>query len=212
MPFREIVEPGDIKEFDLGRPWMFGAPKAVRTAAGERPPRFEVERFEQEGFVEAVSVRVHGRREQGAKGVLSVFGFESRAGAEGEMAVERKWELEVNLSQGGAGNARLVGQRFLVPGVVGPLESQCDPTGSPKDAAFASGLLKRYSSKGTVSSRSGSPVPELRRRIPALRRSWASCLRAARTPSPWKPCARPPGRPTTQASDAVGRGLKCVSA
>jgi hypothetical protein len=45
----------------------------------------EVERFEREGFVEVAGIRIHGRQETAAKGLISAF--ESLSGTEADTAV-----------------------------------------------------------------------------------------------------------------------------
>jgi hypothetical protein len=89
-----LLKPGEVREIAPGKAQVFGSAPAVRNAAGERPVKSEVERYEAEGFVEAAIVRLHDRTERAAEGLSSVFEFESVAGAKAEMHAELKEVLD----------------------------------------------------------------------------------------------------------------------
>jgi|GEM_PF-3925618 len=89
-----LLKPGDVAGIAPGMAQVFRTASAVRNAAGERPAKSEIERYEAEGFVEAAIVRLHDPAEGAAKGLSSVFEFETVAGAKAEMQVELKEELD----------------------------------------------------------------------------------------------------------------------
>jgi hypothetical protein len=121
IPF--LLKSGEMGGFEPGKAQVFRTVSAVRSAAGERPSKPQVRRYEAEGFVEAAIVRIHGQAEPAARGISSVFGFETPTGAEAEMRAELKEEFDLEAPQPGGINV-LTPRRFEIPGV-------------PKSVAFA---------------------------------------------------------------------------
>lgn len=114
---RALAKSGEVRGFTPGKAEVFGAPSAVRDAAGERPAEPEVRRLEAEGFVGAAIVRLYGRAERAAKGVSSVVEFETTAGASAEMKAELKKELDPRASREEGVLRYFAVRRFKVPGV-----------------------------------------------------------------------------------------------
>lgn len=85
-----LLKPGQVRRIVPRKAEVFRTVSAVRDAAGERPARPEVGRYEEEGFVEAAIVRLHDRTEPAAEGISSVFEFDTAAGARAEMEAELK--------------------------------------------------------------------------------------------------------------------------
>jgi hypothetical protein len=89
-----LVKPGEMQKFEPGKIQIFRQLSAVRDAAGNRPSEPELRRYEEEGYVEAAVVRLHDGAEPAAKGISSVFEFETVGGAKAEMRSELKEELD----------------------------------------------------------------------------------------------------------------------
>src|ERR1700733_12068604 len=64
-----LLKPGEGRGIAPRKAQVFRTVSAVRNAAGERPTRPEIGRYEEEGFVEAAIVRLHDRTEPAAKGI-----------------------------------------------------------------------------------------------------------------------------------------------
>ena len=89
-----LLKPGDMSGFTPGKPRVFRTVAAVETASGEKPTESEIKRYEAEGFVEAATVRIHSNAEPVARGISSVFEFESPMDARAEMKAELKEEVD----------------------------------------------------------------------------------------------------------------------
>lgn len=114
-----LVKSGEVRGFDLGRPQVFRTVSAVRDAAGGRPTRSEIRRYETEGFIEAAIVRLHDRAERAAKGVSSVFEFETPTGAKAEMKAKLEEEFDPAALRSKEFSRYFTSRRFTVPGVPG---------------------------------------------------------------------------------------------
>jgi hypothetical protein len=111
-----LLKPRDVRGIVPGRAQVFRTVSAVRNGAGERPAKPQVRRYEAEGFVGAAIVRIHDQAEPSARGISSVFEFETPTGAEAEMKAELKEELDLEAPRTG-GFHFLTLRRFKVPGV-----------------------------------------------------------------------------------------------
>jgi len=89
-----LLKPGDMSGFTPGKPRVFQTVAAVETASGEKPTELETRRYEEEGFVEAATVRIHSNAEPVARGISSVFEFATPIGARAEMKAELKEEID----------------------------------------------------------------------------------------------------------------------
>ena len=85
-----LLRPGEMSGFTPGKPRVFRTVAAIESASGEKPTKLEAKRYEEEGFVEAATVRMHSNAEPAAKGISSVFEFETPMGAKAEMKAELK--------------------------------------------------------------------------------------------------------------------------
>ena len=108
-----LLKRGEAPGITPGKAQIFRTVTAVRNGAGEGPTLADIRRYEAEGFVEAAMVRLHIQHEPAAKGISSVFDFETAAGAKAEMRSELKEEF----NRGAASPKYLVLRRFKVPGV-----------------------------------------------------------------------------------------------
>jgi hypothetical protein len=111
-----LLKPGEVRGFAPRKAQVFRTVSAVRNAAGERPTRPEIGRYEEEGFVEAAIVRLHDRTEPAAKGISSVFEFETAAGARAEMEAELK-EVDPRALRKGSSLKYFTLRHFKVPEV-----------------------------------------------------------------------------------------------
>ena len=113
-----LLKSGEVIGIKSGKCQIFQTAAAVRNGAGEVPTEAAIKRYEAEGLVEAAIVRLHDRAEPTAKGISSVFSFETPSGAKSEM------KAELNEDPGPQalrieGNRYLVQRHFTVPGVRG---------------------------------------------------------------------------------------------
>lgn len=114
----------------------------MRAASGERPSKIEINRYEAEGFVEAVIVRLHDRAESAAKGVSSVFEFETADGAKAEMQAELKEELDPRAMRR-EGVLRFLTLRHVeVPGVPTAVAFALTSNAAAAKVGFKSGIAK----------------------------------------------------------------------
>lgn len=89
-----LLRPGEMSGFTPGNPRVFRTIETIETASGEKPTALESKRYAEEGFVEAAIVRMHSKAEPAAKGISSVFQFETRMDARAEMKAELKEEID----------------------------------------------------------------------------------------------------------------------
>lgn len=113
-----LLKPGEVSGIDPGKAQIFRTASAVRTGAGESPSKAEVMRYESEGFVEAAIARIHDRVEPTARGISSVFVFDTPSGAREELKAEVKNAFSPQ-APGIGGNRYFVQRRFKVPEVPG---------------------------------------------------------------------------------------------
>jgi hypothetical protein len=114
-----LLKPGDMSGFTPGKPRVFRTVAAVETASGEKPNESETKRYEAEGFVEAATVRIHSNAEPAARGISSVFEFETPIGARAEMRTELKEEIDPAAPRKKGVLNYFVLRHFKVPGVPG---------------------------------------------------------------------------------------------
>jgi hypothetical protein len=139
-----LLEPGEMSGFIPGKPQVFRAVASIEAPSGEEPGKPEIERYEAEGFVEAATVRMHSSAEPGAKGLSSVFEFETPLGAKAEMKAELKEEFDpVALRREGILDY-LVLRRFRVPGVSGAIAFAFLPNRTAERAGLESGVAKGF--------------------------------------------------------------------
>lgn len=119
-----LLKPGEMTGFTPGKARVFRAVAAVETASGEKPSEPETMRYEAEGFVGAATVRMHSNAEPAAKGISSVFEFETPVDARAEMKAELKEVIDPAAPRKEGILDYLVLKHFTVPGV-------------PKAVAFA---------------------------------------------------------------------------
>ena len=112
-----LLKPGDMSGFTPGKPRVFRTVAAVETASGERPTELETKRYEAEGFVEAETVRMHSNVEPAARGISSVFEFETPIDARAEMKAELKEEIDPAALRKEGLSDYFVLRNFKVPGV-----------------------------------------------------------------------------------------------
>lgn len=112
-----LLKPGEMSGFTPGKPRVFRTVSAVETASGEKPTELETKRYEAEGFVEAATVRMHSNTERGAKGISSIFEFETPRDARAEMKAELKEEIDPAALRKEGVLDYLVLRHFKVPGV-----------------------------------------------------------------------------------------------
>lgn len=112
-----LLKPGEMSGFTPGKPRVFRTVSAVEMASGEKPTEVEAKRYEAEGFVEAATVRMHSNIEPGAKGISSVFEFETPMDARAEMKAELKEEIDPAALRKEGIFDYLVLRHFKVPGV-----------------------------------------------------------------------------------------------
>jgi hypothetical protein len=112
-----LLKPGDMSGFTPGKPRVFRTVAAVETASGEKPTELETKRYEAEGFVEAAIVRIHSNAEPAARGISSVFEFETPVGASAEMKAELKEEIDSAALRKKGILDYFVLRHFKVPGV-----------------------------------------------------------------------------------------------
>jgi hypothetical protein len=111
-----LLRPGEMTGFEPGKVQTFRTVAAIRGGSGQRPSMQELRRYEADGFLEAVSARIHNRGEPGAKGLSTVFEFETPAGAKAEMKAELNDEF--NGIVPGPERDYFILSRFKVPNVL----------------------------------------------------------------------------------------------
>ncbi len=89
-----LLKPREMTGFTPGKPRVFRTVAAIETASGEKPTELKTKRYEAEGFVEAATARMHSNAEPGARGISSVFEFETPIDARAEMKAELKEEID----------------------------------------------------------------------------------------------------------------------
>jgi hypothetical protein len=112
-----LPKPGDMNGFTPGRPRVFRTVAAIETAAKENPTELETKRYEAEGFVEAATVRMHSNAEPAAKGISSVFEFDTPIDARAEMKAELKEEIDPAALRKEGILDYFVLKHFKIPGV-----------------------------------------------------------------------------------------------
>lgn len=140
-----LLKPGEMSGFVSGKPRVFRTVREVEMASGERPTEPVTKRYEAEGFVEAATVRMHSTAEPVAKGVSSVFEFETPLDARAEMKAELKEEIDPAALRKDGILDYFVLRHFKVPGVAGAVafaflsNKAAETVGS--DAGVAKGLF-----------------------------------------------------------------------
>lgn len=112
-----LLKAGEVRGITPGKVQVFRAASAVRNGAGEIRTEPEIRRYETEGFVEAALVRIHDLAEPMARGVSTVFEFKTSAGAQAEMHVELKEELDPDVLRREGVFKYLALRHFKAPGV-----------------------------------------------------------------------------------------------
>ncbi len=137
-----LLKSGDMRGFTAGKPRVFRTVAAVETASGEKPTESETKRYEAEGFVEAATVRMHSNAEPAAKGISSVFEFESPIGARAEMKAQLKEEMDPEALRKEGILDYLVLRRFKVPRVPGAVAFALVSNRTAERAGLESGVAK----------------------------------------------------------------------
>lgn len=150
-----LLKPEEMMGFTPGKPRVFRTAAAVEAASGEKPSESEVERYKAEGFVEAATVRMHSSAEPGAKGVSSVFEFETPIGARKEMRAELKEEIDPTALRQEGILDYLVLRHFKVPVVPGSVGFALLPKKATERAGLKSGVAKVLFAEGSCLSAVG---------------------------------------------------------
>jgi hypothetical protein len=137
-----LLKPGGMSGFTPGKPRVFRTVAAVETASGERPTELETKRYEAEGFVEAATVRMHSYAEPAAKGISSVFEFETPIDARAEMKAELKEEIDPAALRKKGILDDFVLRHFKVPGVPGVVAFAFVTNRAAERAGVESGVAK----------------------------------------------------------------------
>jgi hypothetical protein len=137
-----LLKPGEMSGFTPGKPRVFRTVAAVETASGEKPTVLETKRYEGEGFVEAATVRMHSKAEPAAKGISSVFEFETPIGARAEMKAELKEEIDPAALRKEGILDYFVLRHFMVPGVPRAVTFAFLPNRATERAGLESGVAK----------------------------------------------------------------------
>jgi hypothetical protein len=137
-----LLKPGEMSGFTPGTPRVFRTVAAVETASGEKPTESETTRYEAEGFVEAATVRMHSNAEPAAKGISSVFEFETPIDARAEMKAELKKEIDPATLRKEGILDYLVLRHFKVPGVPRAVAFAFVSNKAAERAGFESGVAK----------------------------------------------------------------------
>jgi len=112
-----LLKSGDVSGLGPGKAQVFRTAAAVKEGSGERLPKRDVRRLEENGFVEGATTHIHVRSEPSALGFSSVAEFETPAGAEAEMKARFKEVLDpAELRKEGLLDF-LTLKHFKVPGV-----------------------------------------------------------------------------------------------
>jgi len=137
-----LLKPGEMSGFTPGKPRVFRTVAAIETASGEKPTKLEIKRYEAEGFVEAATVRMHSNAEPAARGISSVFEFETPMDAMAEMKAELKEEIDPAALRKKGILDLFVLRRFEVPGVPRAVAFALLSNRAAKRAGFESGVAK----------------------------------------------------------------------
>lgn len=137
-----LLKPGEMIGFTPGKPRVFRTVASVETASGEKPTESETKRYEAEGFVQAATVRMHSKAEPTAKGISSVFEFETPIDARGEMKAELKEEIDPAALRKEGILDYLVLRHFKVPGVQGAVAFAFLSNRTAEKAGLESGVAK----------------------------------------------------------------------
>jgi hypothetical protein len=137
-----LLKSGEMSGFMPGKPRVFRAVAEVETASGEKPTELETKRYEGEGFVEAATVRMHSNAEPVAKGISSIFEFETPMDARAEMKAELKEEIDPAALRKDGILDYLVLRHFKVPGVLGAVGFAFVSNRAAERAGLESGVAK----------------------------------------------------------------------
>jgi hypothetical protein len=137
-----LLKPGEMSGFTPGKPRVFRTVAAVETASGEKPTELKTKRYEAEGFVEAAIVRMHSNAEPSAKGISSVFEFETPMDARAEMKAELKEEIDPAALRKEGILDYLVLRHFKVPGVSGAVAYAFVSNRAAERTGLESGVAK----------------------------------------------------------------------
>jgi hypothetical protein len=137
-----LLKAGEMRGFTPGKARVFRTVAAVETASGEKPTELETKRYEAEGFVEAATVRMHSKTEPAAKGISSVFAFETEIDARAELKAELNEQIDpVSLRKKGILDY-LVLKRFKISRVPGAVAFAFLPNRRAKRAGAEVGVAK----------------------------------------------------------------------
>lgn len=137
-----LLRPGEMSGFTPGKPRVFRSVAAVETTAGEKLTESVTKRYEAEGFVEAATVRMHSNAEPVAKGISSVFEFETPIDARAEMKAELKEEIGPAALRKEGILDYLVLRHLKVPGVPRAVAFAFVSNGSANRLGLESGVAK----------------------------------------------------------------------
>jgi len=137
-----LLKPGEMSGFTPGKPRVFRTVAAIETASGEKPTELKTKRYEAEGFVEAATVRMHSNVEPAARGISSVFEFETPIDARAEMKAELKEEIDPAALRKEGILDYLVLRHFKVPGVPRAVGYAFVSNGAAERAGLESGVAK----------------------------------------------------------------------
>lgn len=137
-----LLKPGEMSGFMPGKPRVFRTVSVIETVSGEKPTELEIKRYETEGFVEAATVRMHSKTEPGAKGISSVFEFETPIDARTEMKAELEEEIDPAALRKEGILDYLILRHFKVPGVPRAVAFAFVPNRAAERAGLKSGVAK----------------------------------------------------------------------
>lgn len=137
-----LLQSGEMSGFVPGKPQVFRTASAIKLGSGEKPTTAEIARYEAEGFLEAVAVRIHGQAEPGAMGISSVFEFETAAGARAEMKAELKEQFNREDLRPRSAAHFFTLRRFKVPDVPGAVAFAFLTNKAASELGVESGVAK----------------------------------------------------------------------
>jgi len=137
-----LLEPGEMSGFTPGKPRVFRTVAAIETVSGEKPTESKAKRYEAEGFIEAATARMHSNAEPSAKGISSVFEFETPMDAKAEMKAELKEEIDPAALRKEGILDYLVLRHFKIPEVPGAVAFAFVSNRAAKMAGLESGVAK----------------------------------------------------------------------
>jgi hypothetical protein len=143
-----LLKPGELSGFTPGKPRVFRTVAAIETASGEKPTELVTMRYEAEGFVEAATVRMHSNAEPAAKGISSVFEFETPLDARAEMKAELKEEINPAALRKEGILDYLTLKQFKVPGVPRAVAFAFVSNRTAERAGLESGVAKGFFVEG----------------------------------------------------------------